>query len=186
MQIPTVRLIVTGPESSGKTTLAESLAKVFDATLRTEYARQYFENKGNTNYGMFDILNIAQTQTAQDEALNEQSHHFVILDTDALTLKIWSEEKFGDCDAFILTQLHIASPNDFYLLCSPQNIAWENDPLRENPTDRQRLFELYETNLIFYQKNYLALVGTQDFRLACVIEYLHTHFPEKMLPLQPH
>jgi nicotinamide riboside kinase len=126
----------------------------------------------------------------------------MICDTDILTIKIWSEEKYGRCDDWILQQcatshskplpetmntkgqtlkvpyFQVQNPKNthlkmqnLYLLCSPEGIAWEADPLRENAHDRARLFTIYEENLIFYQKNYQILRGSigERFEAACAL-----------------
>ena len=50
---------------------------------------------------------------------------------------------------------------EYYFLCSPEGIEWEDDPLRENPNDRDSLFKIYENELKFYQKNYSTLRGSK-------------------------
>jgi nicotinamide riboside kinase len=52
-----------------------------------------------------------------------------------------------------------------YFLCSPEDIDWQPDPLRENPNDRDRLFDIYEKELIFYKRDYTILRGNMSERL---------------------
>jgi nicotinamide riboside kinase len=99
---------------------------------------------------------------------NNLDSKLCILDTDLITIKIWSMVKFGKCDDWILKQIE-ARKYDFYLLCSPEGIAWEADPLRENPQNRNELFELYEKELIFYDKKYVVLKGNEMKRLQIAI-----------------
>jgi nicotinamide riboside kinase len=186
-----LKIILTGPESCGKTTLARQLAAHFNAPLVEEYAREFFEKKRTPQYKASDLLKIAKGQIkAEKKALdivNQQvienktpeKDAFLICDTDVLTIKIWSEEKYGRCDEWIIQKCQIpnlqlrvseSSPHfslfTFYLHCSPENIAWEADPLRENPNDRDRLFSIYEENLQFYEKNYFILRGPISERFA--------------------
>jgi nicotinamide riboside kinase len=197
-----LKIILTGPESCGKTTLARQLAEHFDVPLVEEYVREYFEKKetsrrkiGTGNqYNEADLKEIAMGQIAAEKkaesALFKQLKHkkrankppFFICDTDVLTIKIWSEEKYGHCDKWIIEQVQIPdiSPlqtsnfklQTLYLLCSPEGIAWEADTLRENPNDRERLFEVYEKELIVHQKSFKILRGGISERFEFVKDIL--------------
>jgi nicotinamide riboside kinase len=189
-----LKIILTGPESCGKTTLARQLAEHFDVPLVEEYVREYFEKKQTPQYKEADLKKIAKGQIAAEKKaesallkqLTRKKHinkpPFFICDTDVLTIKIWSEEKYGRCDEWIIKQVQIPDiptlqTSNFklqtlYLLCSPEGIAWEADPLRENPNDRERLFEVYEKQLIFYEKNYKILRGGIEERFEFVKDIL--------------
>ena len=134
-----LKIIITGPESSGKTTLCKALSKHFNLPFSKEYAREYLE-KLNRNYNQDDLLKIAKGQLKSEQ--NTQ-----LLDTDLITIKIWSEYKYGSCDNWILDQIEKQKTEKrIYLLCKP-DIPWEADPLRENPNDREELFEIYKKEL---------------------------------------
>jgi nicotinamide riboside kinase len=147
------KIIVTGPESSGKTTLCKALSKHFNLHFSKEYAREYLE-KLNGNYNQGDLLKIAKEQLKYEK--NTQ-----LLDTDLITIKIWSKYKYGSCDKWILEQIEKQkSENRFYLLCKP-DIPWEADPLRENPTNRNELFEIYKKELENLGHNYFIVEGEE-------------------------
>ena len=134
-----LKIIVTGPESSGKTTLCKALSKHFNLPFSKEYAREYLDAL-NRDYNQDDLLKIAKGQLQAENGIQ-------LLDTDLITLKIWSEYKYGSCDKWILTQIEKQkSEKRFYLLCKP-DIPWKADPLRENPNNREKLFELYKEEL---------------------------------------
>ena len=183
-------LIFTGPESTGKTTLAEKIRLFFDVPIAKEFARTYLSGKPTGKYTFPDLKIIAEGQlNAQNAAKQnaiENNKPFYVCDTDLITLKIWSEQVFGACDEYILKNLdfglstldverwkqkftdrtsNVQSPtSNVYFLCSPKNISWQPDPLRENPNDRERLFDLYEKTLIAYKKKYIILEGTETER----------------------
>ena len=106
----------------------------------------------NRDYNQDDLLKIAKGQLASE-------HNFQLLDTDLITIKIWSEYKYGNCEKWILDTIEKQKTEKrFYLLCKP-DIHWEADPLRENPNNRNGLFELYKKELEDLEYNYLIVKG---------------------------
>ena len=145
------KIIITGPESSGKTTLCNALSKHFNLPFSKEYAREYLE-KLNSNYTQDDLLKIAKGQLQTENGLQ-------LLDTDLITLKIWSEYKYGSCDNWILTQIEKQKiENRFYLICKP-DIPWQADKQRENPNDREELFKIYKQELDDLGHKYFIVKG---------------------------
>ena len=146
-----LKIIVTGPESSGKTTLCNALSKHFNLPFSKEYAREYL-NTLKRDYNPDDLLKIAKGQLQTENGLQ-------LLDTDLITLKIWSEYKYGSCDKWILTQIEKQKiENRFYLLCIP-DIPWQADKQRENPSDREALFEIYKQELDDLGHKYFIIEG---------------------------
>jgi len=134
-----LKIIVTGPESSGKTTLCKELSKHFKIPFTKEFAREYLDVL-NRDYNQDDLLKIAKGQLQAENGIQ-------LLDTDLITLKIWSKYKYGSCDKWILNQVEKQkSEKRFYLLCKP-DIPWEADPQRENPNGREELFEIYKKEI---------------------------------------
>ena len=145
------KIIVTGPESSGKTTLCKALSKHFNLPFLKEYARGYL-NALNRDYNQDDLLKIAKEQLQSENGIQ-------LLDTDLITLKIWSEYKYESCDSWILTQIEKQkSEKRFYLLCKP-DIPWEADPQRENPNGREELFEIYKKETESFGHDYFVVEG---------------------------
>ena len=145
------KIIITGPESSGKTTLCEQLSKHFNLPFSKEYAREYL-NALKRDYNPDDLLKIAKGQLKAENGIQ-------LLDTDLITLKIWSEYKYGSCDKWILIQIEKQKTEKrFYLLCSP-DIPWQADKQRENPNDRDSLFEIYKQELDDLEHNYFIVEG---------------------------
>jgi nicotinamide riboside kinase len=146
-----LKIITTGPESSGKTTLCEQLSNHFEIPLTKEFARSYIDNL-DRNYIIGDLLSIAKEQLKSE--LNSQ-----LLDTDLITIKIWSEYKYGRCDKWILDQIEKQKTEKrFYLLCKP-DIPWQPDKQRENPSDREALFKIYKQVLDNLGHDYFIVEG---------------------------
>lgn len=159
------RIVITGPESSGKTTLALDLALRLDGAYVPEVAREFLEELGRP-YEEHDLLAIARAQLEREELVSrtEIGTELLICDTDLITIRIWSEEKYGHCDPWI-EQHTRERAYDLWLLCSP-DMPWEPDPLRENPHDRDRLFGVYEDMLKWLERPYLIMQGDRGRRLA--------------------
>ena len=151
---------MTGPESSGKTTLCRQLSNHFNISFAKEFARFYIDSL-ERSYIIDDLLVIAREQL-------ESESNFQLLDTDLITIKIWSEYKYGKCDKWILDQIEKQrSEKRFYLLCSP-DIPWEADNQRKNPNDRKKLFEIYKNELENLKHKYFIVDG--ENRLEKIIK----------------
>ena len=157
-----LKIIVTGPESSGKTTLCEELSKHFNFPFSKEYAREYLE-KINKDYNQDDLLKIAKGQLKSEQNMQ-------LLDTDLITIKIWSEYKYGNCDSWIIAQIEKQkSEKRFYLLCSP-DIPWQADTQRENPHNRNRLLKMYSAELSNVEHPFFFIEGQGSKRLKNAIK----------------
>ena len=153
------KIIVTGPESSGKTTLCKALSKHYNLPFTKEFAREYLTDLGK-NYLQEDLLKIATGQL-ENEQLIINNQQISLHDTDLITLKIWSDYKYGNCNNWILEQIEKQKvENRFYLLCKP-DLKWDYDPLRENPTNRNELLEIYKQELENLGHKFLIIKGNK-------------------------
>lgn len=157
-----LRIAVVGPESSGKSTLCCLLAERLEAPCVDEFARAYLERLGRP-YVESDLLRIARGQCAREDAAAPRARRLIVCDTDMITIRIWSREKFGHCDPQ-LERLARERHYDLWLLCMP-DIPWEADPLRENPHDRDRLFDAYLAALRELAKPFVVVGGGAEERL---------------------
>lgn len=164
-----LHIIITGPESSGKSTLTLRLAHKLNAPWNAEVARTYLEAI-NRSYNQNDILTIAKLHAFNVDISVQQNAPIHIFDTGFLVLKIWLQEKYNITITWIEEKLENAD-SELYLLCKP-DIPWEPDPLRENPDDRDRLFEVYEEELKKMGKRYLVVSGSVEERVEQVVEFL--------------
>ena len=169
-----IRIAVTGPESTGKSALAASLADYFHTAWVPEYARHYLEKHG-PSYTETDIEMIARGQREAEWHMLHKAKHFLFCDTEPLVTKIWSEHAFGHCPPWIISEL-TANPHDFYLLCNI-DLPWEVDPLREHPHHRRYFFELYRKELIALTLPFTVISGQGRERLENAILSIQERFP---------
>jgi nicotinamide riboside kinase/4'-phosphopantetheinyl transferase EntD len=163
-----LRIVLTGPESSGKTKLTNSLSKYFKMPFVPEYAREYL-NKKNKEYNLSDLLKINDAQTKVQKATDGE---MVFWDTDIITIIIWAKEKFGASNEIFEKLLKENIPH-FYLLCNP-DLKWEQDDLRENPNDRYRLLKEFQSILIKRRIPYAHIQGKGEIRLKNAIESIQS------------
>ncbi len=174
------KIVIIGPESTGKSTLCEDLAVYFSVRHRTgwvpEYAREYLLNHGNS-YSYEDLLTIAAGQVAlEDEwaAVLEAAHGntrdpimetLLFVDTDLYVMKVWCEFVFGKCHPWILEQIAIRK-YDGYLLCQT-DLPWVKDELREYPdlVTREKLYHIYKDCMINQAMPWVEISGAAGQRL---------------------
>ena len=167
------KIAITGPESTGKSMLAEQLAEHYHTAWVPEYAREYINNLDHP-YNREDILEIAKGQILSETAIFPQADKLLICDTELIVTKIWSEVKYGKCDPWILEKITERS-YDLFLLCDI-DLPWEEDPQRENPHDREYLFNLYEAELISRAFPFFVISGFGKDRLDNAIRIIETFF----------
>lgn len=143
MQSLVKRIVIIGPESTGKSTLTRQLATHFGTSFADEYARSYLEGLGRP-YQEHDLSTIASGQIEGEEhAVATAANGLVFLDTDLYVIKVWSEASYGTCSEDILRQIATRT-YDLYLL-TDIDMLWEDDPLREHgrPEERLHFFNIY-------------------------------------------
>jgi len=141
-----------------------------------EYSREYLRELSR-HYRYEDILSIAKGQYEDEERIAAKVAGFLFCDTDFIVNKIWCIEKFGKCHPWILDMID-QHRYDLYLLCNT-DLPWEPDPLRENPGDRERLFELYKKELSDRQLPYAIISGKGKERLENAIRVIMKFFNPK-------
>ena len=171
-----IRVAITGPESTGKSWLAEQLALRYKSVWVKEYAREFLEiTAGKYDYG--DILKIAKGQLGLEEKESVPGVGILFLDTEFIVTRIWCEVKFGRVHPWILEQA-ANRKYDLYLLCNI-DLPWEFDPLREHPEMRQFLFDRYLEVLRELDLPFGVVSGTGEERLLNAVNVVDRLIAEK-------
>jgi NadR type nicotinamide-nucleotide adenylyltransferase len=175
------KIVIIGPESTGKSTLCEQLAQHYETMWCPEFAREYLLSNG-TNYEYDDLLTIAKGQLAledeyittlerQSEPLLEAGGHLpLFIDTDMYVMKVWCEFVFNNCHRFILDQI-LERKYDLYLLCNT-DLPWVKDELREYPDlhTRKKLYHVYKDIMTNQSVPWVDIKGDYEERLAIAIQ----------------
>lgn len=180
MQSNIKKIVVIGPESTGKSTLCKKLAEHYNTIWVEEYAREYLINNGK-EYTLNDLDIIATGQINNEEVaikkISEQTNiQFLFIDTDMYVMKVWSEYVFNSCSRNILN--HIATRKyDLYILCEP-DIPWEKDELREYPDlkTRSRLYHHYKELLINQSVPWINISGDYEQRMSIAVKEINRLF----------
>lgn len=163
------KIVVIGPESTGKTTLCRSLAKKFNTLCLEEYAREYVE-KLNRSYNYEDLENIARRIFELEDEIEKKADKYYFIDTSVIVMKVWFEVVYNKIPEWFENKM----PDyfgDLYLL-TKVDLPWEYDPVREYPEEekRHKLFDIYLENLKKYNLNYGIVEGKGEERLKNAIK----------------
>lgn len=159
-------LVLAGPESSGKSWLADHIQRRFGGVLVGEYVRHFIDHhQRDTCYA--DIPAIAQGQLAWEDQARAQSPRLLILDTHLLSNMLWSQTLFGDCPAWLADAL-LARHYDLHLLLSPRGVEWVSDGQRCQPSlvERQGFFDASLQWLEQHHQRYEVIEGDWNSRKA--------------------
>lgn len=166
-----VKVVLFGPESSGKTTLSKLLARHYNTVWVPEYAREYLQNKWNNERKTCensDLLPIAEGQMKLENELAQKADQILICDTDLLETKVYSEEFYGGFVHLDLQKAAVQNTYDLYLL-TYIDAPWKKDDLRDRPEQRTEMFNAFENALKKYNRPYVLLKGAKRDRLELAI-----------------
>jgi NadR type nicotinamide-nucleotide adenylyltransferase len=162
-----VKVVLFGPESSGKSTLAKHLARYYNTVWVPEYAREYLQKKWNNERltcTYDDLLPIARGQIQMENELALKADKVLICDTDLLETKVYSEEYYGGVVHPHLEKAALENTYDLYFL-TYIDTPWELDDLRDRPDERLEMFQAFEKALKKYNRPYVFLKGNKQTRL---------------------
>ncbi|MEP5614115.1 MAG: ATP-binding protein [Cyclobacteriaceae bacterium] len=167
------KVAIIGPESTGKSEIAQQLAAHYQTEWVPEYARFYLDRL-ESEYQQSDLLEIARGQIAWEDDKIKYANDYLFCDTELSVIKIWSDHKYGDTDPWIKEELRVRN-YDLYLLGNI-DIAWTPDPQREHPKMRKHFFEVYENYLKEHALPYAIVSGYEGERKKCAVEAVEKHF----------
>lgn len=166
-----IKVVLFGPESTGKTTLSEQLARHYNTVWVPEYAREYLQKKWNDERKTCepqDLLPIALGQMRLENELTEKATQILICDTDLLETKVYSEAYYvGHCDP-LLEKYALQNTYDLYLL-TYIDMPWVGDDLRDKPNERKKMFAYFKKTLEKHDRNFIILRGDKKARLATAV-----------------
>ncbi len=182
------KIVVIGPESTGKSTLCLQLAEHYKTLWCPEYAREYLDAHGK-EYTYDDLLIIAKGQIEGEDAAShklqtrsKETHNsqltpdsyrddnsLFFIDTDMYVMKVWCEFAFGKCHSWILNQI-ATRKYDLYLLCNI-DLPWVKDALREYPDEetRNKLYHFYKDIMVNQSVPWVDISGSYEERLQSAI-----------------
>ena len=169
-----LKVVLFGPESTGKSTLAMQLAKHYDTIFVPEYSRIYAEMQllANKPLTKEDVVEIAHGQLKLETELLPKANRILFCDTDLLETKVYSEMYY---DGYCPPQLEDFAKRktcDLYLLTCV-DLPWVADNIRDKPQNRQQQFDIFETALKTYNKPYEIIEGTVNERLQNAIRFVN-------------
>ncbi len=169
-----IKVVLFGPESTGKTTLSQQLATYYNTVWVPEYARTYLQQKWNVERKTcekHDLLPIAEGQISLENKATKKAAKVLICDTDLLETKTYSEVYYlGYCDP-ILEKYAINNSYDLYFL-TYIDVPWIEDDLRDKPNEREIMFQYFENTLKKYNRNFIILKGNKETRFKSAIEHI--------------
>jgi|SRR5690606_647470 NadR type nicotinamide-nucleotide adenylyltransferase len=161
------KVVVIGPECTGKSELSAFLADTFHTRWVAEYAREYIDELERP-YVASDLVEIARGQIEREDQQAKMASRVLICDTDLYVIKIWSMFKYGYCDPWILETIN-QRRYDLYLL-TYVDIPWEDDPQREHPGKRQELYDIYRKELEGQSVPFIEIKGEREERRRTAVD----------------
>jgi NadR type nicotinamide-nucleotide adenylyltransferase len=170
-----IKIAIVGPESTGKSAMSAYLARHYQTVWVPEFARGYCEAlTGNCTWQ--DEINMFYGQLELEKESIPQANKLLICDTTFITIKIWSDEMFGQAPPEVL-ELLPKHQYDLYLLLDI-DLPWQDDPLRNFPTKREHFMKVWHHELQALDANYVVISGIgqprYDAAVSVIDEFLKT------------
>ena len=138
------RVAIFGPESTGKTMLAERLAARLGAPLVAEYARERWDQQGGV-LTLEDMLPVAHEQWRREDAAAAGTGRLIICDTEALTTVLWSDLLYGTCPDEVRRGAEKRCRDYALYLLLDIDVPFTPDPQRcfPDPADREKCMRIW-------------------------------------------
>ncbi|MDT0678438.1 ATP-binding protein [Autumnicola musiva] len=169
-----IKIVLFGPESSGKTTLASQLAAHYNAPLVKEYMREYLQKKWDEKREICqleDLIPVAEGQMKLENDLAGRAGNLMICDTNLMELKVYSEAYYeGYCDRKLLKHALNNHYSSYFLTYI--DTPWKPDDLRDKPDDRIGMFNRFRAALEEHNKPYVILKGNKEERFKRAVSII--------------
>ena len=168
-----IKVVLFGPESTGKTTLAKQLALHYNSFWVPEFSRAYAEGKLKEGILLTkdDVLPIAIGQMELENSLSEKSKEIIFYDTNLLETKVYSEYIYNGFCPDVLKRNVENNKYDLYLLTNV-DIPWEYDVVRSSDSDRKKMFIHFKNVLDEQELPYIIVSGDKKNRLNKAIKQI--------------
>lgn len=168
-----IKIVLFGPESTGKTVLAKALAAHYKTGFVREYSRAYALKKKEKQEILTeaDVMLIARGQMELENELAAKSEKLLICDTNLLETKVYAEVYYDGFYNEDLTSYAIKNTYDLYFL-TYIDVPWEADEVRDKPNERESMFKAFKTALIEYNKPYVLLEGSFEERFNLAVKHI--------------
>ena len=167
-----IKIVLFGPESTGKTTLARALAKHFNSPWVEEYMRVYLEKKienENFEFTQKDLIPIAKGQIELENLKTKQANKLLFCDTNLLQIYTYAKEYYPNYHHPVFENAISTHHYDLYLLTNI-DVPWEADPLRDKPHEREKMFRIFEETLKKLKLPYICLTGSLKERMQLTVQ----------------
>lgn len=173
------KILILGPESTGKSTLADDLSDYFGEPWVPEFAREYLEKLGRP-YGYDDLVKIGKGQMQLEDELSQKAEKLLFCDTDLRVIQVWSEYRFEKVDPWVLEEMKRRSYD--LILLTDTDLPWAPDPQREYPELEMRRFFLNWYQNLARESGFpwYKISGSREKRLKDSVKYIQkTIFGQK-------
>jgi NadR type nicotinamide-nucleotide adenylyltransferase len=176
-----LKVVLFGPESTGKTTLAKQLADYFNTLWVPEYMREYLQKKWDDKKEKCtkeDLTPIAVGQMTAENKAASRANNVLFCDTNLLEIKVYSEYYYNGFCPSEIKEYALKNTYDIYFL-TYIDTKWQFDDLRDRPVDREKMFCIFESQLINQKLQFEVLQGNQDKRFDFAVKIIERLLKEK-------
>lgn len=182
-----IKVVLFGPESTGKSSLAKELASYYDTVYVEEFSRIVAETRAKENLPLSkeDVLPIAIGQIRLENEQVKKANRLLICDTDILETQVYSKFYYNGFCPELVEKYALINHYELYLL-TYIDTPWEADGIRDQPNNRLQMFHAFEQALIDSKKNYKLVSGSFEERLqTCktqidkLLKHSNWNYPKK-------